>query len=344
MGPVLYRTPRPGRHRRWRTARLLLVLLLLAVSATTVTVRGWTTPRRPAVGWHAGPARPARSRRLAPGSPAHPGPAGPACPPAALHPRPPGQPVGTGRRPPPAGVRHSPWVRYHLPIARQAAKRVALTFDDGPDPRYTPRILRVLAHMRTPTTFFMVGRQAAAHPQLVRRVAQAGQQIGGHTWNHRRLDRLPPARVAAEVDCTDRLLSRLTGRPVRLLRPPMAPMTGRWWTWPPPVGCSWSCGRPTPGTGRVRGSARSWPQWPVSCARGRSSCCTTAAATAPRPWPRCPGCCACCTSAATGRWPWRPAPWSRAGPRASDRPGGPRCRPSGWRTLLSEFSAVRRRL
>ena len=219
MGPVLYRTPRPGRHRRWRTARLLLVLVLL-VSATTVTVRGWTTPRRPAVGWHAAPARPARSRRPAPGSPAHPGPAGPACPPAAPHTRPPGQPLGTGRRPPPAAVRHSPWVRYHLPIARQAAKTVALTFDDGPDPRYTPRILRVLAHMRTPATFFMVGRQAAAHPQLVRRVAQAGQQIGGHTWNHRRLDRLPPARAAAEVDCTDRLLSRLTGRPVRLLRPP----------------------------------------------------------------------------------------------------------------------------
>ena len=177
MGPVLYRTPRPGRHRRWPTARLLLVLLLL-VSATTVTVRAWTTPRRPAVGWHAGPARPARSRRPAPGSPAHPGPAGPACPPAAPHARPPSQPIGAGRQLPPAAVRHSPWVRYHLPITRQADKRVALTFDDGPDPRYTPRILRVLAHMRTPATFFMVGRQAAAHPQLVRRVAQAGQQIG----------------------------------------------------------------------------------------------------------------------------------------------------------------------
>lgn len=112
------------------------------------------------------------------------------------------------------------WVSYHLPVAREAGKTVALTFDDGPDPRYTPRVLAVLARARTPAAFFMVGRQGAAHPQLVRRVAQAGQQVDGHTWNHLGLDRLPPAQVAAEVDCTNRLLARLAGRPVRLLRPP----------------------------------------------------------------------------------------------------------------------------
>jgi peptidoglycan-N-acetylglucosamine deacetylase len=112
------------------------------------------------------------------------------------------------------------WVSYHLPVAPEAGKIVALTFDDGPDPRYTPRVLAVLARARTPAAFFMVGRQGAAHPQLVRRVAQAGQQVDGHTWNHLGLDRLPPAQVAAEVDCTNRLLARLAGRPVRLLRPP----------------------------------------------------------------------------------------------------------------------------
>jgi peptidoglycan/xylan/chitin deacetylase (PgdA/CDA1 family) len=111
-------------------------------------------------------------------------------------------------------------VHYRLPAAAAAAKKVALTFDDGPDPRWTPRILAILAGAHIPATFFMVGRQAAAHPQLVRRVANAGQAISGHTWNHIRLDRLPPARVAAEVDCTNQLLARLTGRPVRLLRPP----------------------------------------------------------------------------------------------------------------------------
>jgi peptidoglycan/xylan/chitin deacetylase (PgdA/CDA1 family) len=82
------------------------------------------------------------------------------------------------------------------------------------------RILALLARAHLPAAFFMVGRQAAAHPQLVRRVAQAGQVVGGHTWNHARLDRLPSARVAAEVDCTNQLLARLAGRPVRLVRPP----------------------------------------------------------------------------------------------------------------------------
>jgi hypothetical protein len=55
VGPVLYRAPRPRRHRRWRTTTLVLVLLL--ATATTVAVRAWTTPRRPAVLWHAAPTR-----------------------------------------------------------------------------------------------------------------------------------------------------------------------------------------------------------------------------------------------------------------------------------------------
>jgi peptidoglycan-N-acetylglucosamine deacetylase len=127
---------------------------------------------------------------------------------------------GARRRAPSAAVRHSPWVRYQLPASHQAGKTVALTFDDGPDPRFTLPILAILARARAPATFFMIGSQAAAHPDLVRRVARAGQVVGGHTWHHVRLDRLAPAEVAAEVDCTDKLLASLAGQPVRLVRPP----------------------------------------------------------------------------------------------------------------------------
>jgi peptidoglycan/xylan/chitin deacetylase (PgdA/CDA1 family) len=220
VGPVLYRAPRPGRHRRRRTATLVLLLVLLAAAAM-VAVRPWTALHHSAAIRTAASTRPARSRPTARGSLPVTAPAVVSCPPAASIRGRPGRPVGgAGRRTPPAAVRHSPWVSYHLPVAREAGKTVALTFDDGPDPRYTPRVLAVLARARTPAAFFMVGRQAAAHPQLVRRVAQAGQQVDGHTWNHLVLDRLPPAQVAAEVDCTNRLLARLAGRPVRLLRPP----------------------------------------------------------------------------------------------------------------------------
>jgi peptidoglycan-N-acetylglucosamine deacetylase len=218
LGPVLYRAPRPRRHPRWRTATLVLALLVAA--AATVGLQAQTAPRRPAPTRPAASSRPARPSRAGRRRPAATGSAALACPPAAPRRRGAAERVGAGRRALLAAVRHAPTVRYQLPAAAAAAKTVALTFDDGPDPRFTPRILAVLARARMPATFFMVGRQAAAHPRLVRRVAQAGQAIGGHTWNHLRLDRLPQARVAAEVDCTNQLLARLAGQPVRLVRPP----------------------------------------------------------------------------------------------------------------------------
>jgi peptidoglycan-N-acetylglucosamine deacetylase len=61
---------------------------------------------------------------------------------------------------------------------------VALTFDDGPDPEYTPRLLDILEKYQARATFFMVGEAAHAHPELVRRVAQAGHAIGNHSWDH----------------------------------------------------------------------------------------------------------------------------------------------------------------
>jgi peptidoglycan/xylan/chitin deacetylase (PgdA/CDA1 family) len=61
---------------------------------------------------------------------------------------------------------------------------VALTFDDGPDPEYTPRLLDILEKYQARATFFMVGEAAHAHPELVRRVGQAGHAIGNHSWDH----------------------------------------------------------------------------------------------------------------------------------------------------------------
>ena len=63
----------------------------------------------------------------------------------------------------------------------------ALTFDDGPDPENTPRLLDVLDRHRARATFFMVGERAARHPDLVRRVAAAGHEIGNHSFSHQRM-------------------------------------------------------------------------------------------------------------------------------------------------------------
>ena len=99
---------------------------------------------------------------------------------------------------------------------------VYLTFDDGPTPAYTPPILALLARYQARATFFVIGRNAAAYPELVRQEHAAGHGVGNHTWNHRRLTDLEGGRLEAEVDATSAVIGRATGAPVRCLRPPYA--------------------------------------------------------------------------------------------------------------------------
>jgi peptidoglycan/xylan/chitin deacetylase (PgdA/CDA1 family) len=99
---------------------------------------------------------------------------------------------------------------------------VHLTFDDGPTPAWTPRVLELLARYRAQATFFVVGRNAAAHPELVRQAYTAGHGVGNHTWSHRRLTRLDAGALEAEVGATSAAIQRATGVPVRCLRPPYA--------------------------------------------------------------------------------------------------------------------------
>jgi len=220
LGPILHHAPWPRRRVRLLATALATALVLAAVAVwPQPTPRPRSSPRRAALAAPARPAIPvAPVRRVIAGGRSLPV---LTCPPAA----PPrhgrsalvgGNSAASGV--PPAATRQSPWVRYRLP-ATPGVKTVALTFDDGPNPRYTPQILAILARTHTPATFFMIGSQAAAHPALVRR-AGAAAQVGGHTWHHARLDRLSPAAVVAEVDCTDRLLARLAGHPVQAVRPP----------------------------------------------------------------------------------------------------------------------------
>ena len=76
---------------------------------------------------------------------------------------------------------------------------VALSFDDGPDPRFTPRVLDLLTRFGAHATFFDVGKQVAAHPDLARRTVAAGNEIGNHTWDHPHLDRLTTEQTAGEL-------------------------------------------------------------------------------------------------------------------------------------------------
>ncbi|MBU2669436.1 bifunctional polysaccharide deacetylase/glycosyltransferase family 2 protein [Actinoplanes bogorensis] len=99
-------------------------------------------------------------------------------------------------------------------------KTIALTFDDGPDPRWTPQILDVLARHHTPATFFVVGSQVARHPAIAERIAREGHELGGHTFTHPDLAELPEWRREMENSQTQLAIANATGRSTRLMRPP----------------------------------------------------------------------------------------------------------------------------
>lgn len=99
-------------------------------------------------------------------------------------------------------------------------KKVALTFDDGPWPRQTDAVLRVLASEGVPATFFLIGKQVKAHPEIVRRVVQAGHAVGNHTYHHVDLAATDGERLAREIAGTNRAISAASGVEPRWLRPP----------------------------------------------------------------------------------------------------------------------------
>jgi peptidoglycan-N-acetylglucosamine deacetylase len=109
---------------------------------------------------------------------------------------------------------------YVIRRVGQADKKLALTFDDGPDPEWTPQILDILKAKHVAATFFVIGANMEAHPGLVRRILREGHEVGNHTYTHPNLADTPPEGVRLELNATQLLFQALTGRSMRLLRPP----------------------------------------------------------------------------------------------------------------------------
>jgi peptidoglycan/xylan/chitin deacetylase (PgdA/CDA1 family) len=105
-------------------------------------------------------------------------------------------------------------------IAPRRPGELALTFDDGPNPAFTPRLLDALASHDVRATFFMVGSHAQAEPELVRRIVAEGHLIGNHSWSHANLALASAGRVREELARTSQTLEQIAGVPVRLFRPP----------------------------------------------------------------------------------------------------------------------------
>lgn len=107
-----------------------------------------------------------------------------------------------------------------------AEDAVALTFDDGPHPRLTPRVLDVLADHDVRATFFLIGTAAERRPALVRRLLDDGHEVGNHSWSHASIALLDGDEAREEVLRGSDSLARLTGQQPRWFRPPRGMLTG----------------------------------------------------------------------------------------------------------------------
>jgi len=99
-------------------------------------------------------------------------------------------------------------------------KALALTFDDGPDPQWTPDILDILKEKNVKATFFIIGANAEGHPGLIQRILAEGHEIGNHTFTHPNLAETSGEADRVELNATQRLFEALTGRSMRMFRPP----------------------------------------------------------------------------------------------------------------------------
>lgn len=97
---------------------------------------------------------------------------------------------------------------------------VALTFDDGPDPKWTPQILAILRREHVPATFFLIGEEAMRHPMLVRQIAAEGHELGSHTFTHPNLAEVSARGTRIELNATQRVIEAYSGRAARLFRAP----------------------------------------------------------------------------------------------------------------------------
>ena len=189
------------------------------------------------------------------------------------------------------------------------ARTVALTFDDGPDPTWTPKILAVLRHYGVPGTFFLVGAHVASDPELVREELRDGDEIGSHTYTHVNLA-TAGWRQDFELTLTQNALAGTVGVRTRLLRMPYSSQpdaltAADWRAAEQAAGTatSWCWPTSTPQTGRGPGSRASWPPPCRTATPARSSCSTTAAATVRRRSPRSRPSSRGCAPAGTGSPP-----------------------------------------
>jgi peptidoglycan-N-acetylglucosamine deacetylase len=108
---------------------------------------------------------------------------------------------------------------------------IALTFDDGPSATLTPKLLDLLAARHLKATFFVVGQNAADHPEILKRAVREGHEIGNHSWSHPNLGKMSDDAVRRELQKTDDAIAAAIGKRPTLMRPPYGSITARQKKW-----------------------------------------------------------------------------------------------------------------
>lgn len=119
------------------------------------------------------------------------------------------------------------WAMNTITHGSRDHRRIALTFDDGPDPERTPELLDTLAELDAPATFFLLGQRVDAHPEIAARIARDGHELGNHTYSHPYLPLARSHAVARELAAADAAIERATGIVPAIARPPYGGRSSR---------------------------------------------------------------------------------------------------------------------
>lgn len=114
---------------------------------------------------------------------------------------------------------------YHLQSLNHnyqtSENHISITFDDGPNPEFTPKVLALLKNYNATATFFLIGKNAEKHPEIVRQIIEEGHTIGNHSYSHsKNFGFFSSEKIIAELNKTNSVLKEITGKDLKLFRPP----------------------------------------------------------------------------------------------------------------------------
>jgi len=121
----------------------------------------------------------------------------------------------------------APAVKPKYTLFHVNANAIAMTFDDGPHPKNTPRLLDMLKERGIKATFFLIGKSVATYPEIVRRIVSEGHEIGNHTWDHKTLRAMSQDKINEELQKTQDAIVAACGTTPLIYRPPFGAITSK---------------------------------------------------------------------------------------------------------------------